>query len=152
MAKGYGQKELVSRQRESENKGSEKLPVKEGSIVEFVDTPEFNGIVRRVTKDQWQTVSIDYGVEGRSNIFQGYEIMDLFSREKIIIKKLPVKVGSIVEFVDTPEFNGIVKKIEKDQGKTVLICYSSKEGELKAIKSYDLTKMIEGGKLILRKK
>lgn len=58
MARGYGQKELISMQREVESKPSEKLPVKEGSILEFVDAPEFNGTVRRITKDQWQTVYI----------------------------------------------------------------------------------------------
>jgi|GEM_PF-2335194 len=151
MARGYGQKELISMQREVESKPSEKLPVKEGSIVEFVDAPEFNGTVRRISKDQWQTVFIDCGNEGKSKFIHGYEFMDLYDKGKIIIKKLPVKIGSLVEFVDTPEFNGVVKKIAKDQWQTVFIDYGNKD-ELKAIKGYDFIKMVEDGKILLKKR
>lgn len=151
MARGYGQKELIAKQRELESKPSEKLPIKEGSIVEFVDTPEFNGTVRRISKDQWQTVFIDYGTECKSKIIHGYEFIDLFEKGKVIVKKLPVKVGSIVEFVDTPEFNGTVKKVAKDQWQTVFIDYGDEE-KLKAIKGYDFIKMAENGKILIKKK
>lgn len=150
MARGYGQKELISMQREVESKPSEKLPVKEGSILEFVDAPEINGTVRRITKDQWQTVYIDC-INGKSKYFHGYEFMDLYGKGKIIVKKLPVKVGSSVEFVETPEFNGIVKNIDKAQWQTVFIDYGNSD-ELKAIRGYDFIKMVENGKILIKKK
>ncbi|MDP4180116.1 MAG: hypothetical protein Q8942_03380 [Bacillota bacterium] len=151
MAQGYGQKDLISKQRELESKPTEKLPVKEGAIIEFVDTPQFNGIVRRISKDQWQTVFIDYGSEGKSKIIHGYEIISLYQQEKIVVKKLPAKVGLLVEFVDEPEYNGRIEKIAKDQWQTVYINYGN-DDELKPIRGYDFLKMVESGKIIIKKK
>jgi len=85
MAKGYGQKELITKQRDMESSSKEKLPVKVGSIVEFLETPEFNGFVKRISKDQWQTVYIDYGVEGKSKFLNGDEFMGMVSKGKIVI-------------------------------------------------------------------
>lgn len=67
MARGYGQKELISKQREMEFASKIKLPIREGSIVEFIDNPEWNGKVGRITKDMWQTISIDNS-EGKTKL------------------------------------------------------------------------------------
>lgn len=87
MARGYGQKELISKQRDVESAPKEKLPVRSGSLVEFPDSPEFNGVVRRISKDQWQTVYIDYGTEGKSKFIHGYEFIEMLNNGKIVIKK-----------------------------------------------------------------
>lgn len=87
MTRGYGQKELISKQRENETNSRTKLPVKEGSIIEFIDNPEWNGKVRRITKDQWQTISVDNS-QGKTKILNGEEFINLFSTGKIkIIEK-----------------------------------------------------------------
>lgn len=84
--RGHGQKELIKKQRDAEeNKPSTVLPITIGSIVEFVETPQFNGKVKSISNDQWQTVYIDYGGKF-SKLINGYEFMDLLKRKKIIIK------------------------------------------------------------------
>lgn len=84
MARGYGQKDLMNKQREAEINSKTKLPIKEGSIVEFVDNSEWNGKVRRITKDFWQTISIDND-EGKSKIMNGEEFIRLVAEGKIKI-------------------------------------------------------------------
>lgn len=86
MARGYGQKELIEKQRAAETNSKTKLPIKEGSIVEFTDNSEWNGKVRRITKDQWQTISID-NEAGKTKIINGEEFLDLIHNNKIIILK-----------------------------------------------------------------
>lgn len=84
MAKGYGQKELINKQREVETQSKRKLPIREGSLVEFVENPEWNGKVRRITKDQWQTISID-NEKGKTKILHGDEFLELYNNGKIVI-------------------------------------------------------------------
>ncbi len=150
MVRGHGQKELIQKQMEMEGKPKAKLPVKVGSIVEFVDTPEHNGVVRTITKDQWQTVFISYTENEPSIFFQGHEIIDMFSDGKIVVKNLPVRKGSLVEFVDPPELTGTINSIGNDRMRTVFIDFG--EGKLKPIYSYDLIKMVEAGKILIKKK
>ena len=84
--RGHGQKELIKKQRESEeSKSSIPLPITIGSIVEFVENPQFNGKVKSISNDQWQTIYIDYGGKF-SKLINGYEFMDLLKKNKIIIK------------------------------------------------------------------
>lgn len=82
MARGYGQKELIQKQREVETASKLKLPIKEGSIIEFIDNQEWNGRVRRITKDQWKTISIDNS-DGKTKILNGEEFINLFNNGKI---------------------------------------------------------------------
>lgn len=86
MARGYGQKELISKQRENETNSKTKLPIKEGAIIEFIDNPEWNGKVRRITKDQWQTISVDNS-QGKTKILNGEEFIELYTYGKIVIIK-----------------------------------------------------------------
>ena len=151
MAQGFGQRELISKQRDLEGKSDLKLPVKEGSIIEFTDMPEFNGFVKRISKDQWQTVYIDYGVEGKSKIIHGHEIIELFSNGKIIVKNVSIKAGTRVEFVNTPEFNGIVKRTLKDKWQTVCVNYGV-ENEIKEIKGYQFIEMLENKLIVIKNK
>lgn len=86
MGLGEGQKRLIRAQKAAEeNKPFKKLPVNVGSIVEFVTTPKFNGTVKLISKDQWQTIYIDYGGE-HLKLINGYEFIDLLKQGKIIIK------------------------------------------------------------------
>lgn len=150
MAQGYGQRELIGKQREMEDNPKNKLPVKEGSFVEFVDTPEFNGVVRRISKDQWQTVYIDYGNEEKTKFIHGYEFTEMFYRKKVIVKNVNIKVGTKIKFFDKSECIGIIRKVKKDQWQTV--CIEVNEGlNTNEIKGFKFIQMLETGKISIIK-
>jgi len=90
------QKELRAAQAEDMNgemesifgQGSGIVP-KVGDGIIFKDTPEFNGIVDKISNDQWQNIMIDYGVPGRAHILLPSKLKTLVQMGKcsIIPKK-----------------------------------------------------------------
>lgn len=97
------QRKLVADQKEDEfhseadsflGSGGEKFKISVGDRVKFVDDPDHNGTVTRITTDQWKNVSIDYGVPGRAHILFMYKIAEMVRRGKATVTSPPKETKS----------------------------------------------------------
>ncbi len=73
----------------------ELIEPKLGHRVEFLDEElkQFSGKVRRIYDDQWRSIVIDYGVEGRSHIILPSKLTALIKQGKARIVVPQVKIG-----------------------------------------------------------
>lgn len=64
-----------------------KLKLRVGDLIEFVDSPEFNGKIYKISQDQWKMIHIDYGTPGHSKILSPSEFNTLLNSKKVIVKR-----------------------------------------------------------------
>ena len=74
------QKDLIRRQKSSEEELNEPdfvkpiTRVRVGDTIEFINEPEFTGTVYKISRDQWKMIYIDYGVDGHCKILSPSEL------------------------------------------------------------------------------
>jgi hypothetical protein len=72
------QRALISKQREEEESTDSfvtpAVRVRIGDRIEFLDHPEFSGVVTRISQDQWKLISVYYGVSGHAKIVSPHEL------------------------------------------------------------------------------
>jgi hypothetical protein len=83
------QKSLIRRQRADEEDTDMTIHIRSmprvGDQIEFKDTPEYNGIVEKISNDQWKMIHIDYGVPGHRKILNPAQLVDLLNKGKVTI-------------------------------------------------------------------